>query len=160
MTKLDAGMMKAITSPKRNGDLDIKGRFARVPVLRVMLYGTEWQRYRDSLRGQLAERGAISDSVWGRAERLDAARKIERILEEYCWAEEFRFHPDDPYVVVGEWEIGDLSEVEALMEIEEVFDITIKYEEMSASIGEEPTFGEFVDYVLRLASNKRVKRTG
>ena len=150
--------MKAITSPKKNGDLNTTGRFARVPILRAMLYGTEWQRYRDSLRRQLGERGPISDSVWGSAERLDAARRIESILKDHCWGEEFRFHPDDPYVVVGEWEIGDLSEVEALMEIEDAFGVKIKDEDMKAAIGEDPTFGEFVDYILRLASNMPIQR--
>jgi hypothetical protein len=146
--------MKPLESPLKNDDLYPKGWCSKVPILRSILYGTRSQRYQNCFRHQLADRGPVPDSAWVNSERLAAARVIERILEENCWFEEFRFHPDDPYSIVGEWEIGDLSEVEALMAIEEQFGIEIEDDTMNKALGEAPTFGQFVDYVMGLASNK------
>jgi acyl carrier protein len=50
-----------------------------------------------------------------------------------------------------------LSEVEGVMAIEEEFGIKVPWEEMEAEIGKDPTFGQFVDYVVKLASNKSVQ---
>ena len=144
---LDVRPMQPIISPFKLGDLGAKS-------VKKMLFGSRWQRYRDSLRKQIADRGPITDSTWGSPKRLEVARRIEGILSEVCWGEDFHFAPDDPYSIVGEFEIGDLSETEGVMAIEQEFGIKIPWQEMMAEIGENPTFGQFVDYVMKLASNK------
>jgi hypothetical protein len=146
--------MKTLVSPKESGEINPKGRFSHVPVLRSLIYGTDWQRYCNSIRRQCAQRGPIPDSEWGTPERCDVARKIKAILKEACWGEDFEFHPDDRYAIVGEFEIGDLSEIEALMEIETQFGIKTD-DDFRAILGEDPTFGEFVDYVMKLASGNK-----
>jgi hypothetical protein len=150
--------IKLIVSPKSNGDIAPKGRFSNVPALRTLLYGTEWQRYRNSIRRQCFERGPIPDSAWGTQERCEIVRKIRAILKEECWGEDFEFHPDDRYAIVGEFEIGDLSEIEALAEIENQFGIKID-EDMREILGDDATFGEFVDYIIKLISGNKIKRT-
>ena len=145
--------MQPIFSPLKISDL-------RAKTVKELLLGSKWKRYRDSLRKQLADRGSIPDSAWVSRERLEVARRIEHILADVCWGEEFHFAPDDPYAIVGEFEIGDLSEVEGIMAVEQAFGIKIPWEEMKAEIGEDPTFGQFVDYVMKLASNNSIQPTG
>jgi hypothetical protein len=50
--------MKPIISPLKLGDLSAK-------TIKELLFGSKWQRYRDSLRKQLADRGSIPDQAWG-----------------------------------------------------------------------------------------------
>jgi len=144
--------MQPIISPFKLSDLSAK-------TVKELLFGSKWQRYRDCLRKQLADRGPIPDSAWGSPQRLEVARKIEGILAEVCWGEDFRFEPNDAYSIEGEFEIGDLSEVEGVTAVEKEFSIKIPWEEMKAEIGEDPTFGQFVDYVMKLASNNSMQGT-
>ena len=149
---LDAAAMRPIVSPFRLGETGAKS-------IKDRLLGSKWRRYRDSIRSQLSDRGPVPNSAWGDPKRLEVARKIEGILAKVCWGENFHFAPDDPYGIVGEFEVGDLSEVEGVMAIEQEFHIKIPWEEMKGEFGEYPTFGQFVDYVMKLASNKAIQGT-
>ena len=135
--------MSALLSPYDRGvmgkDFSIWTKF-----LAFVKGETRWHRYRNDLRKQILERGEIPDSVWSSPEHLEIARKIEAILAATCWDEQFRFHPDDPYAVIGEFEVGDLSEVEAVMEIEDSYNIEIPNEILAEGI----TFGGLVDYIV------------
>jgi len=151
--------MKPLVSPKENGDLaeekpPVKSSNVLLKILsriRIISFNN-WRIYFESIQRQIQERGPVPDSAWQTTQRLETARKIEGILEENCWHEGFTFHPDDPYKVVGEWEIGDLSEFEAKIEIEYQFDIRIEDEQIRQMLEKNITFGEFVDYVIELAS--------
>lgn len=121
-----------------------------MPVVRQIVYGTEWQRYYRSIRRQITARGPVPDVAWVSEERCSAARRIEGILTERCWGDDFTFHPDDPYRVVGEWEVGDLSEVDALAEIGGDFGVHIDQDAIARLVEKGLTFGGFVDYVLNL----------
>ena len=113
------------------------------------IFGYPWHKYLDSIKRQIQERGDVPDEVWGDPQRLAIARQIEAIIADACWGECFKFHPDDPYVVVGEWEAGDLSELECLMEIEDQFGIHFADDEMQPHFERNITFGEFVDLVIQ-----------
>ena len=150
---LNVEPLQPIISPLKLDDLGAKS-------IKELLFGSKWKRYRDSLRKQLADRGLVPDSAWGSPERLAVARKIEGILAEVCWGENFRFAPNDPYAIVGEFEIGDLSELDGVMAVEKEFGIKILWKEITAEIGECPTFGQFVDYVMRLLASNRPSPSG
>lgn len=139
--------MQPLISPFQLGDLP-----AKIPWWR-WIFGSPWGRYYESIKRQIDERGEVKDEIWGTADRLQIARKIESIIAEACWGETFKFHPDDPYLVVGEWEIGDLSEIECVMEIEEQFAIHIDEDETRQLLDRNATFGQFVDFVLEKSSN-------
>jgi hypothetical protein len=150
---LNVEPLQPIISPLKLDDLGAKS-------IKELLFGSKWKRYRDSLRKQLADRGLVPDSAWGSPKRLAVARKIEGILAEVCWGENFRFAPNDPYAIVGEFEIGDLSELDGVMAVEKEFGIKILWKEITAEIGECPTFGQFVDYVMRLLASNRPSPSG
>ena len=75
------------------------------------------------------------------------AMDVQNLICNACWGEEFSFHPCDPYMVVGEWEVGDLSEVEAVLEIEERFRVNLPRDKLERII-EGGTFGDFIELVL------------
>jgi predicted nucleotidyltransferase len=137
-----------IGSPIDRGDLVLTGSLSQVPVLRELIYGTAWRRYFRSIKRQVEQRGPIPDAVWETDERRRAAKTIEKVLSEICWGEYFTFHPDDPFYVIAEFEIGDLSEVEAMMEIETQLGIKIDDETIDRFLKNKATFGAFVDYVV------------
>jgi len=139
--------MRPLQSPRETGELANPAMGWRW-LVSLVTGPDRWQRYRNSLKRQIAERGPISEDAWQDPERLEVARAIERILDDCCWGERFRFHPDDPYVVVGEFEAGDLSEVEALIEIEKKYGIRFNDKEMESFLRTNPTFGQFVDLVI------------
>jgi hypothetical protein len=142
--------MKNLVSPIELGDTLRTGILACVPIVRQVVYGTQWQRYYRSIRRQITTRGPVPNAAWVSEERCSAARRIEGILKEMCWGDDFTFHPDDPYRVVGDWEVGDLSEVEALAEIGEDFGVQIDQDAIARLVEKGLTFGGFVDYVLNL----------
>lgn len=132
--------MKPLESPIQRGDLSPNRWYH-------FLIGPRWQQYFASLKRQMKDRGAVSPEVWGDAERLEIATQIEAILEDCCWGEPMHFHPDDPWRVVGEYEIGDLSEIEALEEIGDKFGVELSIDVMLSFFDREPTFGDFVDFI-------------
>jgi len=133
--------MEVISSPLTNGDM------ARYRWYYVLLM-PRWQRYVTSLQSQCEKRGEVPANAWLGGERYEVARQIEGILGEVCWGVTLSFHPDDPFSVVGEWEIGDMSEVHALMNIERRFAVEISDEELQQLVAD-GTFGDFVDMVQR-----------
>ena len=110
--------MQPIRSPIEIGDVS-RPRWYQA------FYGRRWKAYFHSLKVQLKQRGPDLDSAWGTPERLAIAREIEAILAEYSWGETIRFHPNDPWRVISEWEIDELSEVEAIPTIETRFGVTL-----------------------------------
>jgi hypothetical protein len=151
--------MKPIISPFKLGVIRTKPRWhERILVMGLSLWSKQCQHYRKLLREQIEARGAVVDSAWGSAERCEVARSIEAILAEKCWCEPFTFHPDDPAYVVMEWEVGDLSEAEAIMDIEDMYDAMFPNCDIERIMKEEATFGEFVDYVLEKRGSKVWKK--
>ena len=63
------------------------------------------------------------------------------------------FIPTIRFYVIGEFEIGDLSELEVVMEIEEIFKIKIEPEELLGILSSKATFGMFVDYIVSKTRN-------
>jgi hypothetical protein len=60
------------------------------------------------------------------------------------------FHPNDPLAVVAELEIGDGSEIQHLMDIEEAFQLADHRSELSDLVWREgATFGELVEFLVR-----------
>lgn len=132
--------MEALCSPFKNGDMD---QYRWYQVLLI----PKWQRYAASLETQLKRRGSIAPAAWGQTDRWEIAQRVEAVLRRVCWADHpFQFHPNDPWRVIAEWEIGDASEVQALMEIEESFGISISDTDINA-FPENGTFSDFVELV-------------
>ncbi len=105
----------------------------------------------------MQDRGPVRAETWGDAERLTIAYSIEAILEDCCWGERLHFHPDDPWRVVGECEIGDLSEFEALMDIEKKFAVDLSAEVLQPFFAKEPTFGDFVDFIREKTAFPKIR---
>ncbi|MBL9090097.1 MAG: hypothetical protein JNL96_02665 [Planctomycetaceae bacterium] len=118
-------------------------------------WGNGRRCYVASLQQQMRERGPVPDEAWETAERLTIARKIEAIVADACHFTELRFHPDDPYRIVGDWEIGDLSELDALFQIERCFRISLPRSEVSPLVERRATFGEFVDLIQEKLTGPR-----
>jgi hypothetical protein len=112
---------------------------------------TEWQAYHDSVERQVKARGIVPDNVWQTLERAAIAHRIEAILAQCCWGKQLSFHPEDPWVVVGEWEIGDLSELDAYYRICKEFGLPTGREFFMQNFAERiehgMTFGEFVTFI-------------
>ncbi len=143
--------MKIIQSPFESGLINTPSKPEKYKKLSIIGNILWWftrprkdQLYRESIKAQIEERGIVPFEVWGAEERYKVAKRIEKILCENCWLEEFSFHPKDPYYIIGEFEIGDLSEVEALMSIEEDFGFTFDDDHFKSP----PTFEQVVDYVI------------
>jgi hypothetical protein len=143
--------MQPVCSPFHNGDM------ARYRWYQVLLI-PKWNRYFASLKSQIASRGLVPPEMWGSHEQHEVARRIEEVLCRVCWGEHFTFHPLDPLLVVGEWEVGDLSEVQALMEIEREFAITISREELDELLAN-GTFGDLVNLVSSKANRLTSRST-
>ena len=103
--------MEPIESPFNNGQLPRPGSRWRhfIPGL-----GPSWRDYRAAVIAQATARGEVPPEVWSGASRHAIAQKLQRRLCE-AWGIDLSFHPEDPWLVIGEWEAGDLSEVEVLM---------------------------------------------
>lgn len=75
---------------------------------------------------KLRERTCDLESAWSSApELLPLARKVSKILEDALWGFPVVVIPEDEYRLVGKFLTGDLEEIEALMAIEEEFDIQL-----------------------------------
>ncbi|MBL7042622.1 MAG: hypothetical protein ISR77_28560 [Pirellulaceae bacterium] len=108
---------------------------------------TKWQAYFRSLKRQVNKRGPISADVWQTPLRRKIANDIELILSDACWGERLSFHPDDSWLVIGEWEIGDLSELDAVFRIEKRFGVELPRKELGERIMAGLTFGELVTII-------------
>jgi len=147
--------MNAIVSPREIDDgltRAMPGHLVRWGILGRLIWWlwqpTEWHAYFQSIERQVRERGPVPEGVWGTPQRLAIAKRIEEILGKVCWPKRLSFHPDDPWLVIGELQVGDLSEVEALMEIEEQFclDLPEDFVNETAAL---LTFGDLVTIVQR-----------
>lgn len=139
--------MKEIESPFTLGlpARNMPVRYARIPILgRCLWYfmrPSKWSAYLSSLKEQIEERGSVSDDLWPSEDHREIAKKITEILMQRCWGESLHFIPHDPYYIIGEFEIGDLSECEAMMDIEDHF--KLKFLE----IDKKTSFGQVVSYI-------------
>jgi hypothetical protein len=68
------------------------------------------------------------------------------VLHDKCWPDQLSFHPNDYWLVIGEWEIGDLSELETLMEIEKRFGLNFP-KGFGDRIDQGLTFGDLVGFI-------------
>lgn len=82
--------------------------------------------------------------MWQTPLRRKIANDIETILSDVCWGERLSFHPDDPWLVIGECEVGDLSELEAIMKIEKKFGVELNTKDIFKRIAVGLTFSELV----------------
>jgi hypothetical protein len=109
--------MQPLQSPWEIGDIHWYHQFFEM--------GYPWNRYLWSVKRQVDERGPLPPDVWDSDERRLIAQQIERLICDTCWGEPLQFHPADPWIVIGEVEAGDLSEVELLTAIEETFELKL-----------------------------------
>ena len=149
--------MQALVSPNQTRDLErtIPERFIAWGLLGRVIWKiirpTEWQAYHTSVERQVHARGVVPESVWRTPELAAIAKRIETILAENCWGKPLSFHPDDPWLVVGEWEIGDLSELGAYYCICKEFGLPRGKEYFMKNFAERialgMTFGELVTFI-------------
>jgi hypothetical protein len=144
--------VKPLRSPFLSGQVRRRW-YHRLPFI------SPWNEYIRALKHQLAKRGAVPAGVWGDQARQDIAKKVEGILCEHCWREYLAFHPDDPWMIVGEWEVGDMSEVEVLMEIEAAFKVVMPAgKTLMELLGNGWTFGDLVSHIAAAAPPARDQR--
>jgi hypothetical protein len=149
--------MQALVSPYQTRDLEraipawlnawgLVGR-----ILWKIFRPTVWQAYHASVERQIQARGTVPESAWGTPERVVIARRIEVILARCCWGQPLSFHPADPWLVVGEWEIGNLSELDAYYCICKEFGLPQGKEyfrnHFAERIARGMTIGEFVTFI-------------
>lgn len=145
--------MQPIVSPLKTADVarPIPKGLERLGIVGRVLwlcFRPSWRfAYFQSVKRQVEERGSIPDSVWGTPRRLAVAREVEDILAVACWQERLSFHPDDPWRVIGEWESGDLSELDALWRIGDRFGCDLQTKAFAKQIVEGLTFGEMVSFL-------------
>lgn len=146
--------MKALESPLSNGDMyppppdpysnwGVVGRAAWV--LRRKFTGGD--RYLGSLKRQITERGTISPDVWGTDRRRRIAEQLHRILYTACWRENLSFHPSDPWMIVGKCEVGNMSELDAVLRIEKAFKVNLLAKDFWGRVQNGLTFGNLVTYL-------------
>lgn len=149
--------MNALVSPLKSNDLDrpIPKHFGIFGLVGRMIWKimrpTRWQAYCQSVKRQIGVRGVVPDQAWETSTRLQIARQIEEILAASCWSERFSFHPDDPWLVIGQWEIGDLSELDAWWKICKLFELPYDKEyfekNFARRIEQGMTFGDLVTII-------------
>jgi hypothetical protein len=109
--------MKPLSSPFTNGQITRKWYHQIL---------TPRQQYISALQEQISERGKTHDEDWKTPKHVEVSNRIKEILRGICWEVELDFAPQDPWFIVGECEIGDLSEVEVLMDIEKEFKVRLR----------------------------------
>lgn len=142
-------IMKPLESPYDIGEVEQRENKYFFSKIKSLFSESEFAKYVKSLKRQMKERGCVRPECWSDPERAKVAKEIEFILSEINWGEKFSFHPDDPYYIVGEWETGDLSELEAILAIEEQYSIEISDGEIDELLNNKSSFGNFVDMVLK-----------
>ena len=119
----------------------------------IFVYPIAWRRYRSSLIDQCAARGPVTESHWPSPQHFAVAERLRPIFAGSCWAvPELTFHPADPMAVVGEFEIGDLSEVEHIMDVEDEFELPKLGPELELLLSRDGvTLGDLVEFLLKTA---------
>lgn len=112
----------------------------------------DWNMYRDGLEEQFQKREASHPSDWKSQRHFEISQKITEIINKEAWQFKtpYTYYPDDPYYIMGEFEVGDLSEVEILMDIEKAYTIQFP-KNMGELITDELTFEGVIDLVIELA---------
>ncbi|WFB37475.1 hypothetical protein P3T73_06850 [Kiritimatiellota bacterium B12222] len=128
--------MKAIESPFENG---------QIPKHSIHRIFCPWRAYRKSIKEQVRERGPVSQALWGTEKRKRIANTISNLIKNYCWGIDLEFAPNDPWFVIGELEVGDLSEIELIMAIECEFSVVLPDDLFGRE--EVFTFEEMVDLI-------------
>ena len=121
----------------------------RIPILNLLLrhivgFTKRSFAYREIYK-QLKERGSVPVEVWGKDQhRVQIAQILEKSAQKHVWCEDVYFFPEDSFDIVYNLSIGDLCEVEALMELEEVFQLNIRKDE------------QFIDLLYKAKMSKAV----
>jgi len=78
--------------------------------------------------GQLIDRES-DPTVWDPI-KYDpmVVKQVSATISEEVWNSKLHFHPDDPYLVVGGLQTGDLCEIEALIALEQDFGLQLPRE--------------------------------
>ncbi|NCC61999.1 MAG: hypothetical protein EOM12_13910 [Verrucomicrobiae bacterium] len=96
---------------------------------------------------RLKRRTCDLDDLWrDYPELINTAKELQRALKKQLWGFEPVYAPFDSYLLIGQVLTGDLCEVEALMEIEEIFGVKINLED---SIVQGDMLG-IVDYIDKM----------
>ncbi len=109
----------------------------------------DWALYQECLEKQLENRRPPTLSDWQSEKHFLTAEKVTSIINSIAWSKPFSFYPEDPYYIIGECEVGDLSEIEIIMKIENKFKIQFP-KEFYGMIADGLTFGEMVDLIIEL----------
>lgn len=148
--------MKALVSPldALESERRMPDRYLRWGLLGRLVWliarPTQRKAYRQLLRRQCQDRGPVPAELWKSLVRHNIALGVEEVLAEACWAERFSFHPNDPWLVIGEWETGDLSELDALFRIERKFGVELPRKQFAESVVAGLTFGDLVTMIEKV----------
>jgi len=99
------------------------------------------------LKRQIKQRGPVPDEAWQTPRRRRIAEQIEEILSVACWAERLVFHPVDSWSIIGAFEIGDMSELDAVCRIEKRFGVELCNKQFGERVAAGLTFGELVTLI-------------
>lgn len=105
-----------------------------IPVLNLLLkWNIAFSKYSYAYREiykQLEQRGSVPVEIWGNdLPRIYIAGILEKVAQQHIWCENVQFIPDDSFDIVYNLTIGDLCEVGALMELEDIFEQDIRSDE-------------------------------
>jgi hypothetical protein len=137
-----------------NGDMcpeppDVYAKWGRIGELlwKVHLYVHSADLYSQSVKRQVADRGAVGKDAWGTQHRWQIAQRISEIVAIACWNEHLSFHPNDAWRIVGKCEIGNMSDVDAVCRIEKEFQLVSPCDELWQRVKDGLTFGDVVTYI-------------
>ncbi len=103
--------------------------------------------YVRGIEKQVKYRTSPTVEDWPSQKHYDIAKIIEKHIADKCWGTLLQFYPDDSFYIIGEFEVGDGSEQELLMQIEEDFGFLFS-ENLDEQISKDTSFLEVVEYVL------------
>jgi hypothetical protein len=103
--------------------------------------------YLQSLKNQIRQRGALGAELWRSNGEWKIAVQVTEIVNATCWREEFSFHPEDAWAIMGKCEIGDITDIEVLYRIERIFGLSSPCDELWHRVSKGLTFGDVVSYI-------------
>lgn len=88
---------------------------------------TRWKKLDIWVKKKLKDReNADFITLWKEyPELINDAQKLQNILKEQLWSFAPNFIPEDSYILLGQLLTGDLCEIDAIMDIEECFKISL-----------------------------------
>ena len=94
---------------------------------------------------QIRDRKAAPRSDWSTPDAKQIADRVARICQEQIGWPNSHFVPDDPFEIMIALRTGDLCEVEAIMALEEEFEID--FEKVEDDFLLKATFRDIVDWI-------------